>query len=997
MIESRYNLRNIFVAVIAIFITVPLTAQSVSHGISAAQINVVQNDSENTTNSVTVTTSISINQFSIRAGSNRGDYNVQVGLGFSDDVDNGVMLSCVTENGRDNGDTNSPGVNYCTSAIEYSRTGGNAGAFYIPTFSAPSAAEYNITVAAAYFPYTNWIAGYARNSGDTNGGFNDLFTGSPGLVLGTHFVDQGGGVSTVNLTSLGIDSRTNGVLLVTHGRNEDNYSLSQVNGDGTWNIYVKDNGSDADAYEQDPVAFVFIPKTNTTVVSGRFRGDGALLMFSGTTPQFSVTNSSVGNWRLTIPGYSSGSGVLVISAEGGFGYNRDNIVSYEPDGDGWIIQTRDLPGKGLQTPGTEPVVSFVFVPVGITTALVSPVENAPNQPLSVNLKINVSNAVPGNLKVEFYGRKAIDDSGEFTIALLPDTQYYTAERNGGTKEMFIAQTEWIITNRVAQNIAYVVHLGDISDSGDIKSGSANTTEWRNSTNAMYRLENPTRTSIPTGIPYGVAVGNHDSEPIGDANGTTTFYNQYFGVQHFAGKPYYAGHYGTNNDNHFDFFSAGGMDFIVLYYEFDTNTTPAALAWGNTVLQTNAHRRAIIVTHNFGNTSTPLNFSPQGSRIYNALKANTNIFMMLAGHVTGEGSRADTFNGNTIRTYIQDYQGWTNGGNGFMRTMTFSPANNQVVVQTFSPWTGEYETDANSDFFFPYNMTQPSGTNASPFNLLGVVSNVPPGNIASLAWPGLEKYTAYEWQVVVTDMSSNAVTGPTWEFSTAPDYAPVASNQLITVMGDAPTNLILTAFDGNGDVLTFFTNTLPMNGVNLNFNTNGTVTYLPTRGFRGQDRFVYHATDGFASTATVTLNMNIVSPPDTNANGLPDFWENTFGITDPTADNDGDGQINSVEYISNTNPTNSTSVLETTATRATNGYITLAWPTMSGVRYRVQFSNGGTNGSFTGAFTDIVRPLSSEMNSSLSEEPITQIFVDDFTVTGSPSTNQARYYRIKTVP
>ena len=84
-------------------------------------------------------------------------------------------------------------------------------------------------------------------------------------------------------------------------------------------------------------------------------------------------------------------------------------------------------------------------------------------------------------------------------------------------------------------------------------------------------------------------------------GTTTNYNKYFGVPHFTGREYYAGHYSTNNNNHFDFFSAGGLDFVVLYFEYNTDPPAELLAWANQVLATNAWRRAIVVTHNMGNT------------------------------------------------------------------------------------------------------------------------------------------------------------------------------------------------------------------------------------------------------------------------------------------------------------------------------------------------------------------------------------------------------------
>ena len=180
-----------------------LRSAQADNGVAAANLSVVQYDVENTTNSVTVTATLSLNDFRVRDGSNRGDYNVQIGPGSNDDVDTGVLLTSVAENGRDNLETSYPGTNYCTSAIAYSRSGANAGAYFIPVFNAPAGAEYNINVSAAFFPYTKWLGGYARNSGDTNGGANDLFTGSPGLALGTHFVDNGGGVSTVNLTEPG--------------------------------------------------------------------------------------------------------------------------------------------------------------------------------------------------------------------------------------------------------------------------------------------------------------------------------------------------------------------------------------------------------------------------------------------------------------------------------------------------------------------------------------------------------------------------------------------------------------------------------------------------------------------------------------------------------------------------------------------------------------------------------------------------------------------------
>jgi DNA polymerase II small subunit/DNA polymerase delta subunit B len=115
---------------------------------------------------------------------------------------------------------------------------------------------------------------------------------------------------------------------------------------------------------------------------------------------------------------------------------------------------------------------------------------------------------------------------DFTIAVLPDTQYYSEESQGGNKNLFIAQTDWIVKNQKKENIAYVIHVGDIVDKGDSKPE-----QWDNAVDALYRLEKPLP-GLPYGIPYGVTVGNHDQYPSQfPVSGKTYYYNKYFGVKH----------------------------------------------------------------------------------------------------------------------------------------------------------------------------------------------------------------------------------------------------------------------------------------------------------------------------------------------------------------------------------------------------------------------------------------------------------------------------------
>lgn len=1228
-------------------------ADDVYHRVSAGMLTVSQipgwgtaylsnTNMDDNTNSV-VTLDLSVKDF--RLGTyNRADYNVQAGATAAGQHTNGVLMACVAQNGRTNAAADSvPGETTNAYPIATIATNAN-GSYRICSFicddagDAGSAKEYNVNVAAAFFPYTNYWGGFARNSGGTNGGANNRLTASPGLVYGVNYIDLGDGQSKVDLTDKGIDSRTDGILLVSGAKDENNFALSQVNtSDGTWNVFLHDTSTGTSTnHEQDPVSFVFIPKYATNLVSGRVNGDASIEAYSGDSPQFSVDLIGTGTYLLQMLDRGPTNGVLIISPEGGGHYNLDNIVSYEitEEGDGWVIQSRDTPNCGLQTVNngegdTEPAFDFVYVPAplpGITVAptnnlmtsqsggtasftvrldlvpeaavtinvnssdtsqgtidkstltfttnnwnapqvvmitgqhdtvpygsvpytielapavsadaryngldpddvsaanindlapgiavnstsftttdlggtatftvsltkpptanvvvplassntnagtvspasltfmpdnyaapqtvtvtgaldrlsegnvsytigvgpavstdsnynglanaqvvsgvnldtdsladpaVVAPTNNAVQGAIPASLQVEVGPGV-GNQTVTFYGRqKPILTGGDFMIAVMPDSQYYSASMNGGKPAMFYAQTDWIASHRAASNIVYAAQLGDIVDYGDTNhGGTANYhSEWFNATNALYRLENPATTGLPDGIPYGACVGNHDESPNGDADGTSTYYNRYFGVSHFAGRSYYGGHYGTTNNDHYDLFSANGVDFIALYFQYDTSMPTAKLNWANNLLHTYSNRHAMVFTHNMGNSSTPVNVSGQGNKLYTALRTNANLFLMHGGHVSGEGRRTNVFRGHTVYILVADYQSRDNGGNGWMRLYHFSSGKDIIQAITYSPWLNQYETDGNSQFKLPLPFDIPTPS-SNKFVVLGTSTVAASGGDATVVWPGLARNTQYEWYATVSDSWDRTVESPTWTFTTAgTNTAPTAANASVTVYGDCPTNLMLTAFDADRDALTFYTNQLPTHGLLPSFiPATGEFTYCPTRGFRGSDRLNFSASDGQASSSVASMYLNVVAPPDTNGNGLPDAWETACGVTDPNADDDGDGQSNLQEYYAGTNPTNAASVLRITDwSRQANGYVSLTWPSIGGTRYRVQFRNGATNSGVLGTFTDIVRPLTDEMDPSSYGATSTQSFTDDFTLTGGSPTNHSRYYRVRVSP
>jgi hypothetical protein len=396
--------------------------------------------------------------------------------------------------------------------------------------------------------------------------------------------------------------------------------------------------------------------------------------------------------------------------------------------------------------------------------LVSPANNATNTNLTTNLQVNVTDPESGTLSVAYYARPCPPTAGaDFTVVGIPDTQYYTSLLNGGTNEIYKAQMTWIVNNLVGENIVFVEGLGDCVENGD-----NDLNQWKRVDTAQKIIENPSTTGLTFGIPYALNVGNHDQTPVSNPNGTTALYNQYFGSSRFAGRPYYGGHYGSNNNNNYSFFSASGLDFIVLNFEYNPNPPVALLNWGRSLLQANPTRRAIVGTHALLDING--NFGPQGLFLYNTLKVCPNLFMLLGAHVPGESRRVNSFYGDTVHSFMADYQSRANGGDGWMRLMKFSPSNNTISVKTYSPYLGQFETDANSQFSVYYDMSSTS----SPYTLIGTNTGIASGANSTFPYSGLSPNTCYQWYVTVSDGEST-VTGPVWKFTTGTTPSPFADD------------------------------------------------------------------------------------------------------------------------------------------------------------------------------------------------------------------------------
>lgn len=480
-------------------------------------------------------------------------------------------------------------------------------------------------------------------------------------------------------------------------------------------------------------------------------------------------------------------------------------------------------------------------------SLVSPVNGAGGVSIPPTLSVNASDPAGGSLSVNFQLRQP--PAAEFTIIALPDTQHYSE----AFPAIYTSQTQWIVNQKAARNIVFVTHEGDIVQN------VASATEWGRANTSMSLLDGV--------VPYGMGPGNHD-EP-------TTLYNQYFPYTRYQGLPWYGGHYGSLNDDNFQLFTAGGMDFVIVHIDFCPSA--AVLAWADSVFKQYPTRIGMMTTHAYlglgGVRSTHVCGATQ--YIWDALAPpNPNLHFMLSGHVHGEARREDIVNGHPVFQMLADYQDLPSGGEGWLRILRFVPADNKVYVQTYSPWLNQYQTDADSQFALDF----PMGGAWSSVGTVGALS----GSVASITPAGLVSGRQYEWRASVTNGAGKTTTGPTWTFTTAtgPNQPPVANGQSVTATQAVPAAITLTGSDPEGGPLTYSVVNGPANGALSGSAPN--LTYTSNAGFTGQDSFTFRANDGSlnSNTATVAVTVNAAVPVTVFSANF-DTGSESFAYTDNT--------------------------------------------------------------------------------------------------------------------
>ncbi len=177
-------------------------------------------------------------------------------------------------------------------------------------------------------------------------------------------------------------------------------------------------------------------------------------------------------------------------------------------------------------------------------------------------------------------------------------------------------------------------------------------------------------------------------------------------------------------------------------------------------------------------------------------------------------------------------------------------------------------------------TNPTNALAFIFSVVasddGLGSPIPASNIgwdldgdARIDFTGVSALThtypvsgTYSVEVIAINASGERASDTTIAYAgvSPSNRPPVALNDVISVMENSSTNVMLTASDADGDLLIYTIIVLPTNGTLSGTAPN--LVYEPNTDFHGLDGFTFVANDGQTNSAEATVSITVTALPST---------------------------------------------------------------------------------------------------------------------------------------
>lgn len=300
----------------------------------------------------------------------------------------------------------------------------------------------------------------------------------------------------------------------------------------------------------------------------------------------------------------------------------------------------------------------------------------------------------------------VNPDTEFSIALFPDTQYYSEQDNG----IFEQMGQWVADNKDEYNIEMVLHEGDLVQNY----GSDNENEWDVAQEAVDSLD-------AEDIPTVLALGNHDADNIREPETFRSRFpaSRYEDIARTNETILEWGTFEGHSENAYLLQEINGERFLFITLEFGPRD--AVLEWCGQLLETYSEATALVVTHTYlyhdgtrtdsGDDHAPGNYDERGLEgDYNngeqmwqtELHSHENVAVVHSGHHIGgpyvARSKAHA-EGNRTHQMFMNYQTIDNGGDGWLRLITINTNTYNAKVHTYSPYLDEWSSASEESFEF----------------------------------------------------------------------------------------------------------------------------------------------------------------------------------------------------------------------------------------------------------------------------------------------------------
>jgi hypothetical protein len=312
----------------------------------------------------------------------------------------------------------------------------------------------------------------------------------------------------------------------------------------------------------------------------------------------------------------------------------------------------------------------------------------------------------------------------WSIVVFPDTQNYA--KYAKNQANFDLMTKWVLEHRKAWNVQLVMHEGDFVEQNNIAVGGGrgygdqnSDSQWKSAKRALQVFDGV--------LPTVFTTGNHD---YGERNAETreTQFNDYFPLTHnpltcdgkgggifLEGPPTRDGKVTLENAA-YTYRAPDGRDLLMVALEWSPRRQ--AVEWARELFARPRFRNhfGILLVHDYllpsslrdgqdGDRKRPGNphwyktgadgDAHDGEELWQALVRKTpNLRLVLNGHEmkTHVGYRNDENDvGHDVHQMLFNAQGLGggsdhrgNGGDGWLRLLTFEPDGRTLSVRTFSP-------------------------------------------------------------------------------------------------------------------------------------------------------------------------------------------------------------------------------------------------------------------------------------------------------------------------